>query len=376
MKIGIVHSYYSTLQPSGENSIVDLQVSALRAAGHDVRLYARSTIDESKRTAYSLRAALTTATGLGAAPDLGGHEWKPDILHIHNLFPNFGTRWLETLQLPYVISLHNYRPLCAAATLEREGRTCLDCVDKGAHHALLNRCYRGSAIATAPLYIQNRRGLRRNKLIDNAQHVLVLSKRSREVFSSAGLPDNKMTVVPNPCEDREETGTDTLDPGWLYVGRLSGEKGIEELLQAWPSHERLTVVGGGPLHDRLPRSANVQFLGARSPNEVRAMMSRFQGLIFPSRWFEGAPLVYPEALSAGLPVVALRGNGVADAIEVEETGVVLGGLSTSHIAAMLDRVRRVGPSLRRKCRVVYETTYTVDAWVSRLEAVYEKAGAH
>src|SRR5688572_988933 len=130
MRIALVHSYYSSRVPSGENNVVDAQAQALRSAGHDVVVVAQSTNHRMRRRTYSLEAAVTVATGIGPSPLRALREFAPDVVHLHNLFPNFGRRWLREYDGPLVATMHNYRPLCPAATLFRDGGVCTECPDR------------------------------------------------------------------------------------------------------------------------------------------------------------------------------------------------------------------------------------------------------
>ena len=68
MRIALVHSYYSSRVPSGENNVVDAQAAALREAGHEVLVVARSTDQRLRRRTYPIEAALTVATGVRPSP--------------------------------------------------------------------------------------------------------------------------------------------------------------------------------------------------------------------------------------------------------------------------------------------------------------------
>lgn len=96
----------------------------------------------------------------------------------------------------------------------------------------------------------------------------------------------------------------------LYVGRLSQEKGLQLLIEAWriaePNGLRLVVLGDGPLRTELDAKEheNIEFQGRVSAETVREEMKRARFLAYPSQSFEGAPLVLLESLAAGLPVLA------------------------------------------------------------------------
>ena len=100
MRIAVVHSFYSSSQPSGENRVVEDQVALLRDAGHEVLLVARHTDEESERSLYAVRAAGWVATGRGGDPTAQLRAFAPDIVHVHNLFPNIGTRWMKFWEGP------------------------------------------------------------------------------------------------------------------------------------------------------------------------------------------------------------------------------------------------------------------------------------
>src|SRR6266702_8426604 len=93
----------------------------------------------------------SVATGFGADPTEDLRRFAPDVVHVHNLLPNFGTRWLDRWPGPVVATLHNFRSMCPAGTLYRSGHVCTACPDGNPGAALRHACYRGSTLATLPL---------------------------------------------------------------------------------------------------------------------------------------------------------------------------------------------------------------------------------
>lgn len=373
MRIALVHSFYRSDVPSGENVVVRRQVEALLNAGHEVELVARHTDNESRSRTYPLRSAMSVATGYGPDPTQELAAFRPEIVHVHNLFPNFGTRWLADWQGPLVATLHNFRPLCANGLLFRDGRVCTDCIGGNSFNAVKHACYRGSRIASAPLALRNRGGLARNPLVQRAERVIVLSERSRAVYVAAD-PDleSRLEVLPNGLEDRTTGSRQDTRSGWVFIGRVSEEKGLRELLRSWPKGEQLTVAGDGPMREELQASAppSVRWLGAVDPQRVDQLLKESLGLVFPSRCFEGAPVVLIEALMNGAPVVALAGSAAADLAEEQGCGRVYG--DAVGLTAALAQVKSAGESLRSDARMTYESNFTVRAWVRRLESVYRR----
>src|SRR5690606_21612300 len=151
VKVAIVHSFYRSGQPSGENLAVTAQIEALSQAEVEVALVGRWSDREVRHPWDPVRVAMITATGRGGDPTAELRRLRPDLVHVHNLFPSMGTRWLGQWQGPIVATVHNYRPLCANGLLLRDGHFCTDCVSHGTLNAVRHGCYRDSRMATIPL---------------------------------------------------------------------------------------------------------------------------------------------------------------------------------------------------------------------------------
>ncbi|MFJ9865195.1 glycosyltransferase family 4 protein [Streptomyces sp. NPDC101165] len=374
MKIAVVHSFYASGQPSGENVVVRDQVRALRGAGHDVELFAAHTDELARDPFYALRAAARVASGRGHNPLARLRAYGPDIVHVHNLFPNFGRSWVREWQGPLVATLHNFRPLCAVATLYREGAVCTRCPDGDRWAGMRYGCYRGSRVTTFPLSWAGRHGLAADPLLARADQLVVLSALSRRTYARAGVPHDRLALVPNfvPGPRREEVPA--ANGRWMVAARLTAEKGVLELLRQWPGEQPLDVVGDGELLAACQAEApsSVRFLGHLDRDDLRRRMPSWRGLVFPSRWYEGAvPLVYIEGLAAGLPVIAFEGSAVAEAVRGNGTGFVTQW--DRPLDRLLDEAGATFPELRAHCRQVYANHFSKSAWITRIDRTYEDA---
>ncbi len=366
LRIAVVHSFYSSKRPSGENVVVGLQVEALRRAGHTVEVFARHTDELESNPLFPVVAGLTVATGRGPSPRKEIERFGADVVHVHNLFPNFGRTWVRKLSMPLVATLHNYRPLCPDGGLFRDGGDCSLCPDSGsARHAVTYRCYKGSLAATLPVALGTH--FANDPLLASATRIITLNDDMRHRYASVGVPLDRLTTVPNFVPSSGEPGRHDGDY-WLFVGRLSEEKGIARLVASWPTGPRLKVVGSGPLEDELARTSgtNIEFLGQLPNAEVTRMLREAKGLFFPSLWGEGLPTVYLEALAAGLPVVARPESIVGSLVQVEGTGFV----SAGDTPADIDRAEALFPALHAHCRAQFEAHYTEQAWVETMVSLY------
>lgn len=371
LRIAVVHSFYSTRQPSGENVVVDLQVAALRRAGHDVRLVSRSTDELEQSALYPVRAGLRAATGRGDSPLAEIEDHEPDVVHLHNLFPNLGRQWVTRLRSPLVTTVHNYRPFCPAATLVRDGNACTLCPDTGtARHAVRHACFKGSRAQTLPVALGTR--FADDPVLVRSDRIVTLSEVMQSTYSDFGVPMERLVTVPN-FVPKPPAAVEPAGDHWLFVGRLTYDKGIIELLNQWPDNRRLVVVGAGPQNDEAQALAgpNVTFLGQRSAAEVSQLMGTARGLVFPSLWPEGLPTVYLEALASGLPVLAWPQSIVGTLVSRDGTGLVTQG----HLAEELKEAEGSFPALAERCRGVFDSHYSERAWVAAITDVYRSAVA-
>lgn len=374
MRIAIVHSFYSSRQPSGENSVVRAEVDALRRAGHEVQLFAARTDEAERAVSYRLRTAFRVASGRGHSPYRSLSAFNPDLVYVHNLFPNFSTQWLRNVECPLLVSAHNYRSMCANGLLFRDGHICTDCPDGARWAGLRHGCYRNSRVASLPIAVANRRGCAADPLLSRATLIRVQSERQAEVFRSAGIPAEDMVIVPGFIPDDLDPGVPSgqARSGWLFAGRLTPEKGVLELAERWPAGLRLTIAGDGPLKESLKDRARSEFtlLGNTTRDRVVQLMRSSNALVFPSQWYETFGTVYAEALACGLPVLALGPNCVAEHIKREGTG--WNATFEDDVEELVRRADSEANTLRTSCRQAFEANYSERRWLAQMQELLEK----
>ena len=380
-RVAIVHSFYSSAQPSGENAVVEAELELLGDTGVEAHLFAARTDQLERDRMYHFRSAVRVATGRGRSPLAALADFGPDIVHVHNLFPNFGRSWVRRLEVPFVVTLHNFRFVCAAATLFREGRLCTDCPDGDRWSGVRHRCYRGSAAATLPIAIAQRGGPETDPVLARAARILCLSPRQRRLLAAAGFEDDRLVDWVNflpDALDPQRTGAlrrGDARHGCLCVSRLTPDKGVLELVEAWTGDTLLTVAGDGPLAADVRRAAAGRTVDVRGPlprSEVVDLMTRSAALVIPGGWPEVAPLTYVEALASGLPVVVRGGTDLAERIIEQRTGDVIDDLCEA--ATAVSRLHD-DPDLSGHCRRVFQSLYTVETHKARVLGLYDDVAA-
>ncbi|MDP3713060.1 MAG: glycosyltransferase [Mycobacteriales bacterium] len=386
MRVLIAHNAYRSENPSGENRVVESDAEMLRARGHYVVTYVRSSDELDAwgpvaRAGLPLRAFRSTDAD-DHVLDVVRRE-SIDVVHVHNPYPLVGLGFVGELRrrgVPTVQTVHNFRHVCMKGTFFRDGRPCTDCVGSRARAAgVLHGCYRDSR---AQSVVMAATLARHDRVWDEVSRFLAVSPFVAEHLVRFGIPASRVVYKPNAVVEPPHAAT-TTRAGLLFVGRLQQEKGYDVLLDAWElaglgSRTTLTLAGGGPDLDAVRRRASgmtsVQVLGDLVPEEVSALMAETEALIVPSRWFEGFPRVIVEAFALGTPVLASALGSLA-AVVTPEVGW-LAPPDTPSLAAALHVVVGDPEQARRRgqaARALYELSYVPEVVTAQLEGVYADA---
>jgi glycosyltransferase involved in cell wall biosynthesis len=369
MRIAVVHSFYSSAQPSGENRVVEDQVEVLKQAGHQVELVRQDT-EALQGGLYAAKTAINLVSGSGFDPSDALSRFNPDVVHVHNLFPNFSTGWIAKISAPTVVSLHNYRTVCSNGLLYRDGNICHECPDRGNQRSVVHGCYRDSRVATIPVALS--RGRNQRDLLTGAAAIVTTSALSDQVIKRFVPIELSTHIIPNFIDQVDSLlSTPTSPRNWIAMGRFTPEKGFVELVRDWPDSEALIVVGDGELEGEIKVAAagkRIEFLSSLPREQLREIISQSFGMIFPSRWYESDPQVVAEAMRVGVPVVAFHVNTTAELVSATGSGVVY--QDRASLKAALGSVVENRDAMSVAARGEFQRRWTKAAWLSKIEALY------
>ena len=388
MKVLLAHNHYRSSSPSGEDAVFRNERQLLIDNGSDVISYERfnDDIDESsfeKRVKLALDGAWSRQSYKDISALIRKH--RPTIAHFHNTFPQISPSAYKACQdngVPVVQTLHNYRFICPAAVLMRDGKPCEECIGTSLLPALRHRCYRGSLAATGAqvwTIASNRwRGTYRNQV----NRYIALTQFAARKLAAGGLPGGRIEVKPNFLPEAPPAGKG--EGGYaVYVGRLSEEKGVRTLLTAWKEIPGLPlkILGDGPLRQAMETQArqdglDVEFLGFRAREDILDIVGQGALQIVPSEWYEGFPMVILEAYACGTPVVASRIGSLEEIIVEDKTGVKF---EAGNIKDLAEKVNAMWADkgklglMRHNARMVFDQNYTDEKNFAHLMGIYQRA---
>lgn len=390
LRILVVHNFYGSEAPSGENRVVESEIGLLRNRGNDVELFSTDSAGiRQSGLLGKIRGGLSTPWNPFAARRLRGavRRFRPDVMHVHNTFPLISPAIFAATRglVPRVLTLHNYRLVCAAAIPLREGRTCTECLDKRSSvPAIRHGCYRGSRVATLPLAASVALHRSLGTWEREVEAFIALSEFQRDQMVATGLPGRKMFVKPNFfAGDAAAIDWGTKKPMVAYVGRLSTEKGVDVLVRAWKlwgdAAPELRIIGDGPLRSVLEHEAAgmpIRFLGQLPGQLAQAEIAESRLLIVPSVCFDAFPLVTLEAFALSTPVAVSDLGPLPGIINHGGCGVLFppadpAALKSVVSSLWIDSVRL--EALSSASRREFELRYTPESNYQQLMTIYDRA---
>jgi len=224
-----------------------------------------------------------------------------------------------------VWTLHDYKLLCPRYDCLLDGKPCEQCVSGNKNGVIEHRCMKGSLPASAVAKLEAIKWNRRI-LEQNTDLFVCPSRFMANMMKKGGFDDSKTVVLNNfldPVKLEQYQGLDNAAPRedyYCYVGRLSSEKGVEDLLAAAARLPyRLMVAGGGPLESQLRQryagNDNIEFLGIIDAVEVAHLLAGARLSVVPSQCYDNNPLSVVESLSAGTPVAGSFIGGIPELID-------------------------------------------------------------
>ena len=384
MRVLQVHNFYQ--QAGGEDQVVAAERTLLEAHGHSVFPY----------TVHNDSVNQLSAPGLAIKTIWNQQSYRAirelisaqniDVVHVHNTLPlvSPAVYWAAAAQrVPVIQTLHNYRLLCPAATFYRQGKVCELCLTKTIKlPAVTNSCYRNSKAASAAVSTM----LAAHHLGGTYQHkiatYIALTEFAKNKFCQGGLPPNKIVVKPNFLA--EDPGIGSGSGGYaVFAGRLTEEKGLSTLLDAWSQIAPalpLKIAGDGPMQnyvrDRAAAIPGIEYLGPCDHTRVIELLQNASALMFPSRWYEGMPMVVLEAFACGTPVVAFGLGSLNDLIVDGVNGLKLDYQNPRALPDFLQNSTEFiqnMPPLRTGARTYFEQHFTAETNYTLLFNIYQQA---
>lgn len=311
-------------------------------------------------------------------------EFRPDVAHIRGIYHHLSPSILWELRaqnIPVLYHLNDFKLLCPNYNLVSKGNICEKCKAGAFWRALPSQCYAGAAARAtlvAEAYVHRWLGTYR-KCVDR---FLTPSQFVLDKFVEHGWNAESLEVLPHFQSLKPMTEAPKDGP-ILYFGRLSAEKGVDDLVRAMQQLPdlRLVIAGDGPQREQLlglVRSlglTKVEFAGQVGAEERDRLIAQSRFTVLPSRAYETLGKTVLESYALGRAVIASDLGSRREVVRHGETGLLYSPGSENALAESIQCLA-TNPDLTAKMgrsgRELVRREYTPERHYQKLLNLYER----
>ncbi|MEI7813652.1 MAG: glycosyltransferase [Coriobacteriia bacterium] len=403
MRVLVAHKFFRVM--GGAEVFFFETARLLEEAGHEVAFFSTKHPDnrESEFSEYfvsshdhiggsyygKVRALMSAMYSLSAKRSMSRliDDFQPDVAHMFGIGSYLSTSVIDACieaQVPVVMSCNDYKHICPNYKMYHHGHPCEECKGGKYYNAVLNRCCHDSlvfsAAQTAEAYADGFTGRVRDRIDLFLFASSFMAEKTSEFWGEKSFEWRLLRNPFSPSAAHEFGSGDYV----LYFGRLSEEKGVEQLLEAAAILPEVPVriVGDGPLGPLLRAHAehaalrNVEFLGPLWGSELDRVLLRARVVVVPSVWYENFPYVILQAFAAGKPVVGSSRGGIPEMLGGGQRGFEYPADDYELLAAAIQRAwedRVLSESMGRAARAYVVDEYDKADFVRKLVEAYAEA---
>lgn len=380
MRILIIHNQYQHI--GGEDFVMGQEMEALRK-NHEVDLYTVRNVKGLKGYLQYLLYPINWPEVKKIKERI--NEFKPDIIHIHNMHYALGPLFIlhiQKMKIPMLMTLHNFRLICPSATLFYDGNIYLNSINSdfpwdAVKKKVLENSYFKTFWTAFTYWIHRKCGT-----FNAISRFITLSEFSKSIFTKSKLnvPLDKFVVKPNFVRVAEVTKEYPSDY-FVYVGRLSEEKGIIPLLHAWKATDhKIKIFGTGPLQKEVElivsNSPNMQYMGFQDKQTLSNQIASASAVIVPSVCYESMPLAVLEAYALGTPVIASSIGILTEMVVPLYTGLLFDPHNHINMVQTLAEWKSLPKEkileIKANCQKEYLQKYSQPIVMNELEKIYNE----
>lgn len=388
MRILLIHNKYGKF--SGEESVLEAQKILLEEQGNTVQLYSRSS-EELIGFWSKVNAFLSGFNNFRSVSEIKQliFFFRPEIVHIHNLYPLISPsvlRIIHRLHIPIVMAVHNYRLVCPNGLFFTHGEICERCAGGKEWNCIIKNC-EGSIAKSVGYALRNFYARKRGLYSSNVSRFVCLTEFQKEKLFENGFSEEKMSVIPAflnviPIGELARSPKKYI----AFSGRVNQQKGFDLIISAMElleirnvSTNILPLLAAGQIDQNFSKQfeipKNIQLQGMLPKEQMNEFYRKANFLVFASRSYEGAPMVFFEAMQHRLPVIAPRLGAYPEMIENGFNGLLFNPGDPEDLADKIkilssnqDLCRRLGENGYRKLA----EKYSPEIYYQQLISIYNE----
>lgn len=314
---------------------------------------------------------------------------RPDVAHAHNVYHHLSPAIFPALKergVPLVMTAHDLKLACPAYLMLSHGKVCERCRGGRIHNVLLHRCMKGSVPLSGLVMLETLVHRTLGLYSSTLDRIVTPSHFLRNKLIEWGWEAGRLVHIPNFVDLEKPRAEDTDESdAYVYVGRLSQEKGVATLIRAAAAAGvRLVIAGTGPDESKLRALAeetggDVSFAGYLTGADLERLVSSSRAVVLPSECYENAPMSILEAYAARRPVVGARIGGIPELVRPGETGLLAASGDVEDLAERLVEMDQLGSSGRAQMGEAGHAwaagAFSRSHYLDRTTSLYRELGA-
>lgn len=307
-------------------------------------------------------------------------SFKPDLIHAHNVYNQISPSLFKSIDIPVIMTAHDYKPVCPSYNLFSNGQNCEKCLEGSFIPCIKNKCVQNSTlkslVSAASSWFHQKTGTY-NELYSR---IIAPSHFMKKKLVQGGLNSEKIDVVHNFT--KAEKSLFPNEGFLLYAGRICQEKGVKTLIDAYEKlplpRPKLRICGTGPLKVELQKYSkekklDIDWLGYVKPTTVKKLINESMAVVVPSIWYENCSMTIMESLVLGKPVIASITGGNPELINDGYNGFTFKAGSVSEMTLALRKLIDADHAhLERNAYNFGQVFFGPDAHYKSIKKVYER----
>lgn len=350
--------------------------------GNDLNLYV-SNVDFKDITIKKIFYPFRIIYSLEAKSKIGQliNNHKPDIIHLNNINFQITPSILYEIKkhkIPVIMTLHDFQLVCPNHMLfiEHKLQICEKCKGGKYINCIRNKCIHNSMIksifAALEGWLYNKFGTYR-KYIDHFISPSIFLKNKMIDF---GIDEKKISQIHNFISNTGRNNFIKKDYV-LYFGRLSRQKGLKTFIESCKLLPgiRFVVAGSGEMEDELKGIDNIDFVGFKTGNELKTLVSEALFSICPSEWYENCSMSILESQMYGTPVIAANIGGNSELINNDIDGLLFKPGDKNDLAEKIEYLYNDKNKINvfsEKCFNKVTKEFCLETYYSKLIKLYDR----
>ena len=314
-------------------------------------------------------------------------DFKPDVIHVNNFQRQLSSsiiRAANDSNVPVVFTAHDVQAICPAITMMDNNKcVCELCMHGKYYNCIKKSCNKGSKAKSIIGAIEGYYYRYKKIYTDKIKYIITPSEFYRTKFIDDGINPNKIEAIHNFIIASDYDVETEIGDYALYFGRLSKEKGINNLIEAFKKCKtgKLYIAGDGPEKENIEKfikdnnlSKKVKLLGFLNKEQVTEYVRKARFIVVPSIWYENCPYSVMETLAIGKPVIGADIAGIPELVINNENGFVYKYDDIYELSEKMDNLFKNDKLVNKFSKNAKELSkkYDKEEYYKKINKIYQK----